>query len=547
MKSNIIIYNIANKMISSYILLIIINILTYNHLINSYLIFPLEYLPDKNYKFIKDNNIKQSFPEEIIQQIYYKNLITKLDIGSPIKTIPLLIETNNEKFSLLSFNYSVQMNEKAKDLNFYKFSENDFYNESLSSTNINNTCEQSKFYPYNEICKSKDIINFNINNTYFKKEFPFKLIKKSDENIPGYIGLLYNDSNYEYTKGFITELKANKLINNYYWFFNFNEFSPLDKKLKAQFIVGGLPHEIFPNKYLLYDFETTNSAEITLNVGRAWRLNLNKIYIDNQQDKIITINNKVMTFNYEIYNIISSMEFHFEIRDLLMDNLVKEGKCFSNSFSQNLYSSFNLTFYYCNKSAKDILYEKLPNLKFSSIELDYIFELTYEELFYEKDDYIYFMILFTKYESNTHWIMGQIFTSKYNFVFNSDLKQIGFYKKVSHDNNDEDKDINPGNDEGKDNKKDDNNKYENNQKISTVLIIIIVAIGIALVFTIVGLVLGKKIFGWRRKIIANELTDELDYEYKSKDDINFKPEESDNNNNKNNKEVSFGINNNNIN
>ena len=67
MKSNIIIYNIANKMISSYILLIIINILTYNHLINSYLIFPLEYLPDKNYQFIKDNNIKQNIPEEIIQ------------------------------------------------------------------------------------------------------------------------------------------------------------------------------------------------------------------------------------------------------------------------------------------------------------------------------------------------------------------------------------------------------------------------------------------------------------------------------------------------
>jgi hypothetical protein len=137
----------------------------------------LEYLPDKNYQFIKDNNIKQNIPEEIIQQIYYKNLITKLEIGTPLKAIPLLIETNNEKFSLLSFNYSVQMNEKAKDLNFYKFSENDFYNESLSSTNINNTCEQSKFYPYNEIYKSKDIINFKINNIYFKKNFHLNLLK----------------------------------------------------------------------------------------------------------------------------------------------------------------------------------------------------------------------------------------------------------------------------------------------------------------------------------------------------------------------------------
>ena len=117
------------------------------------------------------------------------------------------------------------------------------------------------------------------------------------------------------------------------------------------------------------------------------------------------------------------------------------------------------------------------------------------------------MILFTKYESNTHWIMGQIFTSKYNFVFNSDKKQIGFYKKVNREA-----------------QNDENHNKKN--KISNELLIIIIAIGVALVFSIIGIAIGKKIFGWRRKILANELTDELDYEYKTKDDNNFKPDDN---------------------
>ena len=53
------------------------------------------------------------------------------------------------------------------------------------------------------------------------------------------------------------------------------------------------------------------------------------------------------------------------------------------------------------------LIEKIPNLKFASSELNYIFELTKEELFYEKGDYIYLMILFGGIEFN-YFSLGQI-------------------------------------------------------------------------------------------------------------------------------------------
>ena len=103
--------------------------------------------------------------------------------------------------------------------------------------------------------------------------------------------------------------------------------------------------------------------------------------------------------------------------------------------------------------------------------------------------------------------MGQIFLSKYNFVFNSDKKQIGFYKKVNREA-----------------QNDENHNKKN--KISNELLIIIIAIGVALVFSIIGIAIGKKIFCCSRKILANELTDEIDYEYKTKDDNNFKPDDN---------------------
>ena len=74
-----------------FIIFIIYNI----YVIYSYLIFPLEYLPDKNYKFI-DNESKDEFiPEKLMKQIYYRNFITQIKIGTPSKDINFI---NPNKF-----------------------------------------------------------------------------------------------------------------------------------------------------------------------------------------------------------------------------------------------------------------------------------------------------------------------------------------------------------------------------------------------------------------------------------------------------------------
>ena len=76
MKSNDNFISSILKLIKSNLLLFLLNISVKNIKVNSYLIFPLEYLPDKNYKFKDDKNVDKITPEEVIQKLYYKNMIS---------------------------------------------------------------------------------------------------------------------------------------------------------------------------------------------------------------------------------------------------------------------------------------------------------------------------------------------------------------------------------------------------------------------------------------------------------------------------------------
>ena len=472
------------------IIFFFINIITYYKILSlSYIIFPLDYLQKENFKFL-NNNIN---PEGIFQKIYYSNIITKLQVGSYSKNITLLIEINNDKFYISSCNPSKLSEEKAKESIFYSFKKQELFNEYLSKTYNEVECKSSVHgvYHYNEICSSRELIKFYKNNKLNEKELPIRLVRNNDGNIPGMLGLLFNDSSkyYGQEKNIITILKEENQIDNYFFFFNFNEISPLKKKINGQLYIGTLPHEVFPNKYSANDFISVNSF-YSPNIFRSWKLHFDKIFIE--KEFTIYFDNTIIALSYEIFNIVSTKEFHNKIKIMFMNKLINEKNCFKGNFSQNIFTEYNMIFYYCNKNVESILYENIPNIKFASIDLDYTFELTKEELFYIKDDYIYLNILFCEQDFK-FWLMGQLFTTKYNFVFNTDLKLIGHYKKINNElkNNNSNKITN------------DNNKK---------LIIIIPLI--SFIFTCLGIIIGKKKFSFKRKIIINELLDEQNYEYK---------------------------------
>ena len=454
----------------------------------SYLKFPLEYLPNENYNFFKESKYN---PEKIFQQIYYKNLITKIKIGTNQKTQIFFIETNKNKFYISSQNPRKIFDGPEKNINFYNIPEKELYNEELSSTYKENNCKKTlqNIDHFIELCYGWEKIYFKKEDKTLAYNFPVKLAKNHEENIPGVIGLLLNDTSFNNSRSLITELKKENLIDSYYWFIDIEEISPLDKYIKGNLIIGGLPHEIYPEKYLAKDYKTQN-AIIVPYIFESWRIKLNKVYIEGNSKEL---EKNIITFSYEFYHIIGTLEFHNLIKTSFLDKLIKDKKCHYSKFSQNIYTNYNMTFYYCDKSVKNILYEKIPAIKFFSLDLSYIFEMTKEELFYIKDDYIYFNILFSEKEFN-FWIMGQIFTTKYNFFFNTNNKQIGFYQKNNY-------------------LKSDNINNINNDKRNNYLIIIIIIISI--IFTCLGIILGIKLFRFRKKIIVKELIEENNNDYKS--------------------------------
>lgn len=462
------------------------NIISYNY-IKSFIIFPLEYLSNEKYLSF-DNYINNNLltPEEIMLKNFHKYLITKFEIGSPSKNISLLIEPNEDTFYIASSIFSKLSEEKAIELNFFKFSKNDLYNELLSSSFDEGVCHirTHDIYHYSEICDSKEKMKFNINNKIVEKIFPIKIVRENDDNIPGVIGLLLNDSLYGTHREFINELKDKKLIDNYYWCFHFDEIVPLENKLKGQFIFGGKPNEVFPDKFNSKEYKSTHPY-IAPSALKSWKLRFDNIYLNEQKNSYFQKN--IISFTYEIYNIIGTNEFQYKIKSLFLNQLIKDKKCFTGNFTQNIFTPNKMIFYYCDISTKDILYENLNSINFVSIDLDNTFEITKDDLYFIKDDYIYLNVIFSTKDFG-FWMMGQMFLSKYNFVFNSDQKEIGFYKDSINNKND-----------GK----------KKNKFLNTLLIIII-----CFIFLFLGLIIGRKIYGMRRKILVNELIEEQNYDYR---------------------------------
>lgn len=182
-----------------------------------------------------------------------------------------------------------------------------------------------------------------------------------------------------------------------------------------------------------------------------------------------------------------------------------------------------LLFYYCKneKNITEKLDEIIMPIKFFSKEFSYIFEINSSDILMVKNEYIYFKILFRK-KSSDYWVLGKIFSLKYKLIFNAELREIGLYKKFKNNT-----------------KSDNTNENVDDNSDKSKLVVQITVIGLlCLLFLILGLILGKKIYKYQRKKRANEMDD--NYEYIADDKI---PDNSKNEDLPKNKEENAGENN----
>ena len=135
----------------------------------------------------------------------------------------------------------------------------------------------------------------------------------------------------------------------------------------------------------------------------------------------------------------------------------------------------------CNINFKDCQ-KSFPNIYFYSEQLFFAFSLYSEDVFFEYNNKIYFLIVY-KDSIKDYWKLGKIFLKKYPFMFDYDKKIISYVhlKKVwNQKKNTKKKKPNLNNDRN-------NNKKINNIKEYILLVLLVVGI-------FIGLYFGKRIW-----------------------------------------------------
>ena len=123
--------------------------------------------------------------------------------------------------------------------------------------------------------------------------------------------------------------------------------------------------------------------------------------------------------------------------------------------------------------------------------MNYTFEINVNDILKENGDYIFLKILFQRYGGD--WILGRPFSLKYKFMLNPEIKEIAFYSQ------DKEKHI-------------EKKEIINSKVLKLSLIIVLLCV----ICAVLGIILGKMLFGLKRKKRANEMKD--DYEYFSEKD-----------------------------
>ena len=352
------------------------------HKFKSYIYFPI---------LFKENN-ELNFIENLIQTEVYTNI----RIGTPFQNIPIHIKFNSEYFYISGRNIL-----------------NHNYNEEKSSS-------------YFTTRKSRGFFQSDINNGVLSNEtFYFSTKKNNNLKAENFAFILANNiTNFAYTNvmglkicpnpsyedsNFIFHLKYNNLIDYYIFTVDLKNIN------NGQLIIGEYPHDYASSEFDQNYFKTSRAGK---NMYRQnWEMLFSKVYINNE----IIGESIYGLLDIEVGCLIGTNLYKTKIYTLYFKELIDKKICF-----ENVAKNINNTYYYiCNKN---INIKDFPSLNFYNQEMNIFFNFTYEDLFIEKNNQIFFLIVFSK-EDKKDWVLGRIFMKKYQFMYDLNRKLFGYCTK----------------------------------------------------------------------------------------------------------------------
>ena len=277
----------------------------------------------------------------------------------------------------------------------------------------------------------------------------------------------------EYALNLIFQLKKKDIIKSYNWFIEYDS----ENKDKAKLILGVKPYEYNKEKYK-EENDKTIEAEKRLDKIIYWDVKMSEIYLMKNNEKQLIEGYYTCSLEPSLGVIVGVIGYKLYVEDNLFKPLIKQKKCFKE---KNIFNKYII--YYCNKDMKDILKKsEAVKLYFYHRFFGKTFELNFEDLFEEKNNFIFFKIFFDE-EQNDIWRLGKPFLIKYFFSYNFDGKTISYYNLEENEDN----------------------KGTNIKTVLTVVIIIL-----ALIFLGLGFFLGKYIVNYRKnkKKKAEELLED---------------------------------------
>ena len=191
-------------------------------------------------------------------------------------------------------------------------------------------------------------------------------------------------------------------------------------------VVDGFPHDLNIKKY-----NQSNKVEIhALNRSYTfnWGFFFSNIYYD---ESYISLSKEVegqIEFNKGLIS--APIDVAKNLEESFFNKYLGKNICFKKELA-------NEWFYYCKKNKKFNIKE-FRSIYLKSTDLEIIFELDYEDLFYEKNNKLYFLICFetdkpedNKFNEISEWIFGKPFMKKYQFSFDVENRIIRFYENLN--------------------------------------------------------------------------------------------------------------------
>ena len=436
----------------------------------------------------------------ILEQLLNTNIITTMKIGSNSYPLKAFISSQNNYF-YISTKCNIQKSffpEYKSNFNYNRYKSYSFSNTSSFDLSFSQT------YHACTALEDFEVLNFkNMETT--KERLKFILTEDTNEDIPNClnIGLLESknkDSTFrEYN--LITQLKHKGHIKESCWSIIFNKPIKFNNNnllvdpsellnLSGNLIIGDYLHNYDTSTFYESQMKktyTTYEANIM-----KWELKFNKIFYKYNDKEIKIIADNVILLDISNYFIVAP-EYYFKS---ITENY------FQTYYDKNIckyeYLEEYLTFY-CEKSKGFSIDEikKFPSIFFEHIELEYTFELSFKDLFIENNGKYWLLLVTDNYRTDI-WILGNIFLKKYQFTFNLESKEIGYY--------------NPNLEKKENNKEKDSSKI-----ILYILLILALLVIIGFIAYFVKIKLYPKVLKKKR---ANELDDDFDYVSQKNNDSN---------------------------